>query len=144
MIVVAAAVVERDGRFLLTRRLTGTHLAGTWEFPGGKCEPGESPEDCLRRELVEELAVECTVGGRVFVTRHAYPERTVELHFFSAMLDGEPVPQLGQEMLWVPRAELKSLELPEADADLIRLLTDRTGQIGSDQVKSGLIGSDQV
>ena len=50
-IVVAAAVVERDGAFLLTRRLKGTHLAGTWEFPGGKCEPSESPEDCLVREI---------------------------------------------------------------------------------------------
>ena len=55
-IVVAAAVVERDGLFLLTRRLKGTHLAGTWEFPGGKCEPSESPENCLVREIQEELA----------------------------------------------------------------------------------------
>ena len=131
MIVVAAAVVERDGRFLLTRRLQGTHLAGTWEFPGGKCEPRESPEDCLRREIVEELAVDCAVGDRLLVTRHSYPERRVELHFFSASLSGEPVPQLGQEMKWVPRAELKSLDLPEADADLITLLV---GRIGSDQV----------
>jgi len=123
VIVVAAAVVERHGRFLLTRRLEGTHLAGTWEFPGGKCEPSESPEDCLRRELVEELAVQCTVGERLLVTRHAYPERSVELHFFSATLAGEPMPQLGQEMRWIPREELRSLELPDADADLIAMLT---------------------
>jgi 8-oxo-dGTP diphosphatase len=122
MIVVAAAVVERDGRFLLTRRLKGTHLAGTWEFPGGQCEPDESPEDCLRREIVEELAVDCTVGERLLVSRHTYPERAVELHFFSVTLDGEPVPQLGQEMQWVARDELRTLDLPEADADLIALL----------------------
>jgi 8-oxo-dGTP diphosphatase len=126
-IVVAAAVVERDGHFLLTRRLKGTHLAGTWEFPGGKCEPHESPEDCLRRELLEELAVDCTVRERLLVTQHAYPDRRVELHFFSATLDGEPLPQLGQEMQWVPRAELSALELPEADANLIALLTDGRG-----------------
>jgi len=125
MIVVAAAVVERDGRFLLTRRLKGTHLAGTWEFPGGKCEPNETPPDCLRRELVEELAVDSQVGDRLLVTRHAYPERIVELQFFTVTLSGEPVPQLGQEMRWVPRAELRSLDLPEADADLITLLADR-------------------
>ena len=131
LIVVAAAVVERDDRFLLTRRLKGTHLAGRWEFPGGKCEQDESPVACLRRELVEELAVECRVGERLLVTRHAYPERSVELHFFATTLAGEPVPQLGQEMRWVPRGDLRLLELPDADADLIELLT---GRIGSDQV----------
>jgi 8-oxo-dGTP diphosphatase len=124
MVLVAAAVVERDGRFLLTRRLTGTHLAGTWEFPGGKCEPDESPEGCLHRELLEELAVGSIIGERLLVTRHAYPGRTVELHFFTATLNGDPSPQLGQEMQWVARGELKSLELPEADADLIALLTN--------------------
>jgi 8-oxo-dGTP diphosphatase len=124
VICVAAAVVERDGRFLLTRRLEGTHLAGTWEFPGGKCEAHESPEDCLRRELVEELAVAPVIGERLLVTRHAYPDRTVELHFFKASLNDEPVPQIGQEMKWVSREELSGLELPEADTDLIMLLTD--------------------
>jgi 8-oxo-dGTP diphosphatase len=124
-LLVAAAVVERDGRFLLTRRLTGTHLAGAWEFPGGKCEANESPEACLHREIVEELAVDIAIGERLLVTRHAYPERTVELHFFAVRLGGEPVPQLGQEMRWVPREELTLLELPEADADLIRLITTR-------------------
>jgi 8-oxo-dGTP diphosphatase len=124
VIVVAAAVVERNDAFLLTRRLEGTHLAGAWEFPGGKCEPDESVETCLAREIREELAVEVSIGDRLLVTRHTYPERTVELHFFEARLDGEPVPQLGQEMRWVARAELKSLRLPEADADLIALLTN--------------------
>ncbi len=124
---VAAAVVERDGQFLLTRRLTGTHLAGAWEFPGGKCEADESPEACLHREIHEELAVDIIVGERLLVTRHAYPERTVELHFFAATLGGDPVPQLGQEMRWVPLEELVQLELPEADGDLIRLLTKTAG-----------------
>jgi len=121
-IVVAAAVVERDDAFLLTRRLKGTHLEGTWEFPGGKCEPGETPEACLIREIREELAVGVEIGALMLVTRHAYTERAVELHFFRASLVGEPVPQLGQQMRWVGRAELSALELPEADADLIRML----------------------
>ena len=128
LIVVAAAVVERDGTFLLTRRLKGTHQAGTWEFPGGKCEPSESPQECLVREIREELAACVRVGDRILVTRHTYPERTVELHFFDAALLDAPVPQLGQEMRWVPREELASLELPEADADLIRLLVERPNQ----------------
>ena len=121
-IVVSAAVVERDDAFLLTRRLKGTHLEGTWEFPGGKCEPGETPEACLTREIREELAAEVEIGERMLVTRHAYTERTVELHFFRASLVGEPVPQLGQQMRWVPRAELAALDFPDADADLIRIL----------------------
>jgi mutator protein MutT len=122
VVVVTAAIVERDGRFLLTRRLQGTHLAGTWEFPGGKCEPGESLEACLARELMEELAVACTVGHAVLVTRHAYAERTVELHFFATTLSGNPVPQLGQEMRWASRADLGTLPFPEADRELIQLL----------------------
>jgi len=121
-IVVLAAVVEHDGAFLLTRRLKGTHLAGTWEFPGGKCEPNESHEDCLRREMLEELAVEVVVGNEIFAITHAYPERTVELHFRRCALNGEPVPQIGQEMMWVKRAELGALEFPEADRELIEML----------------------
>ncbi len=122
-IVVAAAVIERDDAFLLTRRLKGTHLAGTWEFPGGKCEDEETLEACLVRELREELAVDIHVGRELLVTRHRYPERTVELHFFETELGGEPIPQLGQQMRWVPRSELGRLPLPEADAELIRMLT---------------------
>jgi mutator protein MutT len=124
-VVVAAAVIQRDDAFLLTRRLKGTHLAGTWEFPGGKCEPGETLEACLARELREELAAGISVGAKILVSQHSYPERRVELHFFEATLENEPVPQLGQQMRWVPRAELTGLPLPEADAELIALLTGR-------------------
>jgi 8-oxo-dGTP diphosphatase len=122
-VIVCAAVIERDGAFLLTRRLEGTHLEGTWEFPGGKCEGGETPEACLAREIREELAAGIAIGERVLVTRHAYAERTVKLYFFRATLTDEPVPQIGQEMRWVPRGELRTLEFPEADADLIGILT---------------------
>ena len=126
-VVVAAAVIQRDEAFLLTRRLKDTHLAGTWEFPGGKCEPGETLEACLARELREELAAGISVGRKILVSQHSYPERRVELHFFEATLENEPVPQLGQQMRWVPRAELTALPLPEADAELIGLLT-RAGE----------------
>jgi mutator protein MutT len=125
-IVVLAAVIERDGHFLMTRRLEGTHLAGRWEFPGGKCEPGEAHEACLARELNEELDVRCEVGEEIFTVEHAYPERTVRLHFHRATLLGEPSPQQGQEMRWVDRSELRTLELPEADQGLVDLLTPPT------------------
>jgi mutator protein MutT len=121
-IVVLAGVIERDGAFLLTRRLRGTHLEGAWEFPGGKCEAGESHEACLRRELAEELGIDADVGAEIFTITHAYAERTVELHFRKCSLTGEPKPLLGQEMRWIPRAELHTLEFPEADRKLIEKL----------------------
>jgi 8-oxo-dGTP diphosphatase len=121
-IVVLAGVIERNGAFLLTRRLKGTHLAGTWEFPGGKCEPNESHEACLGRELAEELGVGAEVGEEIFTITHAYAERTVELHFRKCAIAGEPRTLLGQEMRWVPREELHTLEFPEADRELIERL----------------------
>ncbi len=119
---VVAAVIEQDGRFLLARRLAGTHLAGTWEFPGGKCEPGETHHACLARELREELDVEGWVGPEILVTEHAYPERTVRLRFKRCRIAGTPKPMLGQELRWVRREDLASVEFPEADRALVELL----------------------
>jgi mutator protein MutT len=121
-IIVLAAVVERDGRFLVTRRLADTHLSGCWEFPGGKCEPGESHTACMKREILEELGTGVRVGPEIFFVEHAYPDRIVELHFFACELTAEPTPLHGQEMRWVPRDDLASLEFPPADAELIALL----------------------
>ncbi|MBA3886847.1 MAG: (deoxy)nucleoside triphosphate pyrophosphohydrolase [Acidobacteria bacterium] len=119
---VTAAVVERDGAFLVTRRLEGTHLAGFWEFPGGKCEPGESYQECLEREMREELDTGVRVGEEIVTVEHEYADRIVELHFFRCVLTAEPRALLGQEMRWVPRAELRRLEFPPADAALLELL----------------------
>jgi mutator protein MutT len=123
-IVVAAAVIERDGRVLVTKRGEGAHLAGLWEFPGGKCEPGEPLSICMARELREELNVEVAVGDELLATTHAYSERRVELHFLRCDLLGDPSPQLGQQMQWVPRRELARLDFPPADAELIRILAE--------------------
>ena len=122
-VVVTAAVVEIDGRFLVTRRQRGVHLEGFWEFPGGKCDSGETLRGCLARELLEELDIESRIGEEIFTTTHAYADRSVELHFFRCELMGEPVPQLGQDMRWLSRAELTTLAFPPADAELIRILT---------------------
>jgi 8-oxo-dGTP diphosphatase len=121
-IVVAAAVIEHDDRFLLTRRQRGVHLEGFWEFPGGKCESGETHAACLAREIREELGVDATVGVEVFTTFHAYPDRRVELHFLRCEVRGTPTPQLGQEMRWVPRQELAALAFPPADTEFIQML----------------------
>ncbi len=126
-IVVTAAVIERDGLVLVTRRPRGVHLEGYWEFPGGKCDPGESLAACLARELREELDVDACVGEELFATDHAYDDRQVELHFFACELRGEPRPLLDQEMRWVPHAELGALQFPPADAQLIAALVHKAG-----------------
>jgi 8-oxo-dGTP diphosphatase len=122
---VVAAVIERDGRYLITRRLEGTHLAGLWEFPGGKILPGEKPEDALRRELKEELGVEAAVAELIQTVDWTYPEKSVRLLFFRCALAGEPAPLEGQEMRWVAAADLRSYSFPEADATLIARLSRR-------------------
>lgn len=121
-IVVTAAVIRRGDAFLVTRRQHGVHLEGYWEFPGGKCDAGESLAACLQREIREELDVNVRAGREVLATEHAYPERVVELHFLECELLGEPRPLLGQEMRWVRRNELRTLAFPPADDELIDLL----------------------
>jgi mutator protein MutT len=123
VIVVTAAVIEKDGKFLVTRRPRGVHLEGLWEFPGGKCEPGEALGSCLQREIREELGTGAAVNAELFTVAHSYSDRTVELHFFACELNGEPRPVLGQEMRWVSREELRELAFPPADAELIERLT---------------------
>jgi 8-oxo-dGTP diphosphatase len=123
VLIVTAAVIEDDNRFLLTRRPRGSHLEGLWEFPGGKCDGGESLADCLSREIDEELGCPVTVGAEIYSITHTYPERVVELHFFTCSLDGVPHPRLGQEMRWVARGDLQTLNFPEADAELIARLS---------------------
>jgi mutator protein MutT len=121
-LVVAAAVIEQSDRFLVTRRQAGVQLAGYWEFPGGKCEPGESAVECLRREIREELQTDVIVGDEIYATAHEDPARSVELHFFRCELAGEPRPALGQQVQWIARAELRTAQFPPADAELIEQL----------------------
>jgi mutator protein MutT len=119
---VVAAVVEEHGAFLVSRRQPGVHLAGLWEFPGGKIDPGETHEHALRREMREELDTDVDVGELVFEIEHAYPGRTVALFFYRCRLRGTPRPLLGQDVRWVTRAELATLGVPPADEELIARL----------------------
>jgi len=121
-VVVVAAVIEDAHRFLVTRRPPGVHLAGLWEFPGGKIDPDESHAAALTREIREELGVGIEVGDLAYETTHTYPDRTVALYFYRCTLLGVPVPQLGQDMRWVARADLPSLGFPPADNELITRL----------------------
>jgi 8-oxo-dGTP diphosphatase len=123
VIVVVAAVIEADGAFLVTRRQEGVHLAGLWEFPGGKIDEGETHDAALVREIREELDAEIEVGDLIFHVAHAYDDRTVALYFYRCRLRTEARPLGGQEMRWVPRADLPTLGFPPADEELIKLLT---------------------
>ena len=122
-ITVAAGLIERDGRYLIARRKPGVHLEGLWEFPGGKLEGEETPEQGLRRELREELGVEITRPVPFRVIRHAYPEKTVELHFFSCgIASGEPQPLGCDDLRWVTPDEMSGFDFPPADRPLLDAL----------------------
>ncbi len=121
---VAAALIVRDGRYLITQRCAASHLEGLWEFPGGKRQPGESLEACLRRELREELDVDVSVGEKVYETSWEYPERKVIIHFFRCeIVGGEIKPTEGQAFRWVSPGDLSRQDFPPADAELVRELS---------------------
>jgi 8-oxo-dGTP diphosphatase len=121
--VTAGLIRDERGRYLITRRTAGSHLEGLWEFPGGKREVGESLEQCLRRELTEELGAEFTVGDRVETVTWRYPDKTIALHFFRCRLaGGEIAPQEGQAHAWVEPGRLSDYAFPPADSELIARL----------------------
>lgn len=125
---VSAGLVFRAGKLLITQRLNEGHLANLWEFPGGKRESGETFEQCLTRELREELGIEVAVGELVESLTHDYPERSVHLKFFRcALLTNEPRPIGCQAVAWVTAEELGRYDFPAADARLIHRLTATVG-----------------
>ena len=117
---VAAALVFRDGKLLITQRHADAHLGGLWEFPGGKREPNETFEACLIRELREELGIEVEVGELVESLTHAYTEKTVHLKFYRCRWQQhEPQPLGCPAFHWVSAAELNDYAFPAADARLL-------------------------
>jgi len=123
---VTAAVIERDGRILIARRKAGDCFGGLWEFPGGKVEAGESPEECLRRELREELGVEAEVKEFLAASRYDYGDFVVELLAFRAVLVTEDLRLVDHdEIRWVLPENLKHYPFPEADAPIVRLLAEQ-------------------
>ncbi len=122
---VSAALIVRDGRYLICRRKPDAHLGGLWEFPGGKRERGESLEDCLIREIREELEVGVSMPVPYTVLTHAYPGRAVELHFFRCTIThGEPAALGCAELRWVAPQDLDQYDFPPADGSLIQRLRD--------------------
>jgi len=124
---VSAALIFHRGKLLITRRHAGAHLGGLWEFPGGKLEPGETFEQCLVRELREELGIEVEVSGLFEEISHAYAEKSVRLKFFACkLIFGKPRPLDCAALKWVGKTELANHEFPAADARLVEKLRAST------------------
>jgi mutator protein MutT len=117
---VSAALIFRSGKLLITRRHSNAHLGGLWEFPGGKREPDETFEQCLVREIREELGVEISAGKLFESVTHAYPEKTVRLNFFVCRLErGEPQMLGCAAFKWIRAAELDHYQFPATDTKLL-------------------------
>lgn len=118
---VGIALVEHAGRFLVGVRPKGTPLAGAAEFPGGKCDPGETPAACAERECLEETGVAVTAEGCMETITHTYPHGTVEVHFWRCRPLTMTKSLLGT-FRWVEKQELASLPFPEANASVLQKL----------------------
>jgi 8-oxo-dGTP diphosphatase len=121
---IAIAVVEQDGQFLIGRREAGVALAGLWEFPGGKVEPGETPEQAAVRECREETGLTVAVVGAYERVEHRYAHGDVVLHFFACRpIEAGQTPHA--RFRWVPADELVHYEFPPANAALVERLGAR-------------------
>ena len=120
---VTAAIVFNKRQVLITQRHSDEDMGEKWEFPGGKIEPGESPEACLRRELREELNVSAKVHERLIVAHHRYPEFEIELLAYRCTISsGELVLQVHQDLRWVSLAELGQFDFLDADKAIVAML----------------------
>jgi len=126
---IALAIPHRDDRFLIARRAGGLQLAGYWEFPGGKIEPGEAPADAARRELTEETGLVAAVLEPLVVVVHDYAEAPLRFHVFVARDPaGDVTMDAEREHAWLSLDELISLEMPEANRQMLRALRWRMGR----------------
>ena len=125
VLVTAVALVDADGRILLAQRPEGKSLAGLWEFPGGKVEPGETPEAALIRELHEELGIDTHASCLAPLTfaSHTYEDFHLLMPLFICRRwKGIPQPREGQRLAWVRAKDLRSYEMPPADVPLIPII----------------------
>jgi len=124
---VTAAIIIQNNQVLLTRRAPGEKHAGGWEFPGGKVEPGESPETCLRRELLEELEIETTIGDKLTESIHTYETGAIRLLAYRAtILSGSLRLHVHDEYQWVSVAKLTQYKLLPADVPIAEYLQKKS------------------
>ncbi len=122
-IALALILHPTDGTLLIAQRKDGVHQGGLWEFPGGKCLPGEAPADCALRETLEETGLEVSVLEAWPEITHVYPDRTVTLHPFLCQAAGSDAqPRESKRVVWVPLADLQNYLFPAANAPLIARL----------------------
>lgn len=123
---VTAALIIKDEKLLITRRALPSSFSGTWEFPGGKIELKETPKECLKRELFEELDIEVSVGKLFLIWKHDYNRGDKKEHRFFAfpcvITKGEPYLNVHDKMIWVKKEELQNFNFIEADKHLIKEL----------------------
>lgn len=127
VLVVAVALVDVDGRVLIAKRPPGKKMAGLWEFPGGKVDVGETPEQALIRELKEELDIDTRQSCLAPLTfaSHAYDDMHLLMPLYACRVwQGDPVPKEGQELAWVRPVKMKDYPMPPADVPLIAMLRD--------------------
>ena len=148
---VTAGIVRRNGRVLVAQRPADKLLGGLWEFPGGKLEPGESLDDCLRRELREELGIQVAVGRQVLTLKHAYTHFSIRLSVFECSLSkGDPRPLQVAALKWARPADLGNFAMGKTDRQIAEWVQrrnsptpplDRRGQaarrepIGADRIQ---------
>ena len=132
MITVTAAIIEKDGLILAARKREGLHLAGCWEFPGGKLEKGESPQDCLEREIEEELGIKIRAGQVLLTVEHAYKDKTISLYVMNgSVLSGQPRILAGRGFKWVQIGDFRNFVFPPPDLKVIDYLSGAPEQTSS-------------
>lgn len=122
---VAAGVIVEEGKVLIALRAQEGHLPGFWEFPGGKCEQEETVENCLKREIKEELNIEVEVQEKIGSCSYVYPDREVELHFFWCRRAGGEMKAVGCDRFeWVFPKDLNKYNFPPANREIILKLAE--------------------
>jgi len=117
---VTCAIIEREGRVLATQRSAAMSMPHKWEFPGGKIDPGETAEECLRRELLEEIGIQACIGRSLPASTHHYPTFTITLYpFVCTIEEGEIYLHEHAALLWLPPSQLHTLDWAEADIPVL-------------------------